>query len=79
MRFIDAARRCGQLQTIVSLLDEAGKKCTGIEERINDESTMAKSGSLEAGFYLCKALYHWYTGIQVRAAYDYTHNILFPL
>ncbi|KAH7636639.1 tetratricopeptide repeat protein 21b-like [Dermatophagoides farinae] len=62
MRFIDAARRCGQLQTIVSLLDEAGKKCTGIEERINDESTMAKSGSLEAGFYLCKALYHWYTG-----------------
>lgn len=64
-RLIDAARRCGQLQLIPSLLDEAAKKCPSLnEQRINGNKSGKSSTpvSSEAGFYLCKALYYWYTG-----------------
>ncbi|XP_027204714.2 tetratricopeptide repeat protein 21B-like isoform X2 [Dermatophagoides pteronyssinus] len=66
----NAARRCGQLQIISSLLEEAGKKYN--DERINDDKT-AKSSS-EAGFYFCKALYYWYTG-DVNEAIKYLYPI----
>lgn len=49
MRFIEAARRCGKLTLVPSILEQAEK-----------HSNRAK---YESGLFFCKGLYEWHTGL----------------